>query len=614
MIGGLLPDLLGQPGLATVVADAAGPAVSALVAGQDITTVVDALITTLRSSTVIQDDLGAFTTETVTALLGDTTLWTALGKQLAELVDTIASNPDVQAYAGEFAARFVTETLSASFPADFAAAIGTAIGDAVTSLLEIPAFTAGLGAVVGIVIPTLLEQPGLVGAVAAVAGQLVTGVVAGADIADAVGEAITALETDPVVREAIGATISAALNVVEFVILDNRGFQQGLGAIITTFTEQILDSPAVLTYIVETLGEPLAGFATALLTDTAFTGRVAETLGATVTNFLAFPDFNAALVSALNLAVDEVLSGAEVSAAVADALASLQADPGFQAAVYGVVPMTVAMLLGDPAVRQAISSALPILVSAILKDAGITNGIVDALVGRIAGQATAYLLAQVPVWDLVDTVAEDLIIGKIGLTSDDIIGLVLDQLRTQPGLQIAVGMGLGAGIGLGIFGENPVGIFVFLVTGATAAVGVVAAAALWNIYLVVAELLRGEVPGFLTPMPAAAQVAESNFLQASVASDFYVMNAIVPNWRDGDVVHPAASGSQLGLTDLTVDVPEAASDRINVSMTFDVTESQNGPASIAPLMLDLSFPVDRLFPALVPAGAAASQARRRQSV
>jgi len=300
---------------------------------------------------------------------------------------------------------------------------------------------------------------------------------------------------------------------------------------------------------------------------------------------------------------------------VANALASLQADPDFQAAVYGVVPVTVAMLLGDPAVRRAISSALPILVSAILKDAGITSGLIDALAGRIAAQATAYLLAQVPVWELVDTVAEDLILGKIGLTSDDIIGLVLEQLRTHPGLQIAVGMGLGAGIGLGIFGENLIGFVVFLVTGATAAVGIVAAAALWNVYLVISELLRGQVPGFLTPAPAATQVAESHFFQTSDASDYYVVNAIFPNWQDGDVVHPAAAtGGQLALSDLTVDVANSATDRINVAMTFDIRGSQNGPARIAPLMLDLSFPIERLFPALVSGGVAAGRDRRRQSV
>ena len=396
VIGGLIQNLLGQPGLVAVVAAAAGPAVSAVVAGEDLTTVIDALITTLRASTVVQDDLGAFTAETVTALLGDTTLWAAVGKQLAELVDTIASNPDVQTYAGEFAAQFVTEALS-SFPPDFAVAIGTAIGDAVTSLLGIPAFTAGLGAVVGIVIPTLLEQPGLIGAVATAAGQLVTGVVAGADLTDALGEAITALETDPVVLSAISATISAALSVVEFVILDDPASSRG--SVRSSPPSPTRSWTARRSWPTSSKHcEPLAGFATALLTDTAFTGRVAGNTRRDGDQFPGLPGFNSALIAALNQAIDEVLFGADVSTAVANALASLQADPDFQAAVYGVVPVTVAMLLGDPAVRRAISSALPILVSAILKDAGITSGLIDALAGRIAAQATAYLLAQVPVW------------------------------------------------------------------------------------------------------------------------------------------------------------------------------------------------------------------------
>ncbi|MEZ5130432.1 MAG: hypothetical protein R2763_01710 [Mycobacterium sp.] len=177
--------------------------------------------------------------------------------------------------------------------------------------------------------------------------------------------------------------------------------------------------------------------------------------------------------------------------AVANALASLQADPDFQAAVYGVVPVTVAMLLGDPAVRRAISSALPILVSAILKDAGITSGLIDALAGRIArASLPAYLLAQVPVWELVDTVAEDLILGKIGLTSDDIIGLVLEQLRTHPGLQIAVGMGLGAGIGLGIFGENLIGFVASGYRRHRSRRYRSPRPALWNVYLVISGTFR----------------------------------------------------------------------------------------------------------------------------
>ena len=78
LIGGLLPDLLGQPGFATVIADAVGPAVSALVAGQDPTVVIDVG----RGAAGQHGDpgrFGAFTTDTLSGLLGDMTLWTALG-------------------------------------------------------------------------------------------------------------------------------------------------------------------------------------------------------------------------------------------------------------------------------------------------------------------------------------------------------------------------------------------------------------------------------------------------------------------------------------------------------------------------------------------------------
>ena len=615
IIGGLLPDLLGQPGFGAEIAGAVGTAASALVAGQqDLATIINTLINTLRNNTAIQNGIGAFTTTTLTELLGDLTLWDAVGVQLDELINVLGSNPAVQTYAGEVVAQFVKNSLS-SVPPDVAEAVGGALGSAVASLLAIPAFTTGLGAVFGIAIPTLLIQPGMVNALATTAGRFASVVVGGEDIASALQEAIDSLKTDQAFLSGVAATVSAVLTVVEFSILDDRGFQRGFGAIITETVNEILDSPAVVAYVVESAGEPLAGFLSALLTDPAITGTLADALGATVTDFLAFPGFNPALITALNLAVDDALYGSDISAALSAALEWLQADPDFQAAVYGVIPRTVTMILGNPAFVQGISSALPILVASLLREFGISNEFVDALAGRVAAAATEFLLVQRVVWGLVETVAEDILVGKTGLTADDISALIFQELRTQPGLQIAVGMAVGAGVGLGIFGENPVGILVFLVTGATAAVVVVAAASLVNIYLAISQFFSGLTPSILTPMPAAGLAGESHFFQVSVVSDSYVTDAIVPNWQDMEGVLPgAATGVQLAATDLMVGLPEAASDSVTVSMTFDAMTSHQGPARLAPLVVDLTFPADVLFPARHGAGIAKRPAGRRQPV
>ena len=110
-------------------------------------------------------------------------------------------------------------------------------------------------------------------------------------------------------------------------------------------------------------------------------------------------------------------------------------------------------------------------------------------------------------------------------------------------------------------------------------------------------------------------MAESHFFQTSDASDYYVVNAIFPNWQDGDVVHPAAAtGGQLALSDLDGRCGQFRDGPHQCRHDLRYTGSQNGPARIAPLMLDLSFPIERLFPALVSGGVAAGRDRRRQSV
>ena len=145
------------------------------------------------------------------------------------------------------------------------------------------------------------------------------------------------------------------------------------------------------------------------------------------------------------------------------------------------------------------------------------------------------------------------------------------------------------------------------------AVLTVGALSLVNIAVAVSEIFAGPPPQ--APALAAGQSADSHFFQFSVASDYYVMNAIVPSWPDADAVGPAAAvGSQLALTELTVGAPEAASDSVNVSMTFDVKTSDDGPTRVAPMLVDIRFPIDVLFPAQGLGFLTFSPAKRRQPV
>lgn len=150
-----------------------------------------------------------------------------------------------------------------------------------------------------------------------------------------------------------------------------------------------------------------------------------------------------------------------------------------------------------------------------------------------------------------------------------------------------------------MFGDNVVGYFVFLTIGATMAVVTVAVAQLVNIYLGISR--------FVAPSPAAGQSGDSHFFrQLSMVSDRFQMNATMPLWQDADGIRSAAAtGRQLGLSALTVEIAETASDFVNVSMTFDATASHDGPAEPAPLLVDFTVPVDLLFPARGPALAAA---------
>ena len=275
-------------------------------------------------------------------------------------------------------------------------------------------------------------------------------VIAGEAVGDALGAAIASLESDPVVRSAIGVTISAALNVFKTTALDSPEFQRGLGVIVTGVVNQILGSAAVVAYVIETVGPQFDGFVKALLTSPVVTRALADALGATATNFLAHRGFNTALVAALNLLAGKVLSGTDVSAALSEAVASLQADRAFQAAVNGVIPTTVATLLGPPEVWQAIGNALSILTVKILQQSGTATFVVS-LAGPIVGAAAQFLLGRQAAWNLVGTLLEDILIGKIGVTADDILGVVTRELLAELGLQVAVGLSIGAGIGFGLY-------------------------------------------------------------------------------------------------------------------------------------------------------------------
>ena len=113
--------------------------------------------------------------------------------------------------------------------------------------------------------------------------------------------------------------------------------------------------------------------------------------------------------------------------------------------------------------------------------------------------------------------------------------------------------------------------------------------------------------------PVTASLSESHVVQISTVSDYYVMHAIAPHWPDAESIHPAAAGySQLALADLKVDIAEAGPDAVTVSMTFDAGTADGGRAPMAPLMVDISFPVGVLFPSPGSAFSAPRPVKRRQ--
>ena len=80
------------------------------------------------------------------------------------------------------------------------------------------------------------------------------------------------------------------------------------------------------------------------------------------------------------------------------------------------------------------------------------------------------------------------------------------------------------------------------------------------------------------------------------------MHAIAPDWQDAESIHPATAGySQLALAGLKVDIAETGPDTVD-----------GGPAPIAPLLVDLRFPVGALFSSPGQAFSAPRPVKRRQ--
>ena len=204
-----------------------------------------------------------------------------------------------------------------------------------------------------------------------------------------------------------------------------------------------------------------------------------------------------------------------------------------------------------------------------MRSYGVDIPFVDALAGSIVGSGGAFFVAQQATWDLVSTLAEDLIIGKIGLNSSEIVGLVIQQVRTHPELQGIIGMSIAAAGAFGVWGNSLVGLTVFIGTGPVSAFTAVALVALANVVLDVYQILTGS--SLVPPGPAAALSGDSHFFRLSVASDYYVMDALMPDWLDA----PAAGS------------PEGPD-----STTPDWAATDEGPTRLVPLPVDFTLPVE----------------------
>ncbi|MGB0970988.1 MAG: hypothetical protein ACPGVG_08505 [Mycobacterium sp.] len=526
----------------------------------------------------------------VEALLSDSALLQALDTAATGLVTGLAGDSAVQQLAKTEVTALVTGLLGDS---PLAAPVGAAAGTAVQDLLANTEVGSGLGALVGSVLPDFLGQTGVVSALADAAGQLADAVVSGQDLSTALASVLAALESNTEVLAAAKVTIADVLNVVDTTLLSDPSVEQSLSTIVTTLITDLAANPTIQSYIGDEIGAPFSGAVVALLANPAVIGDLADVLGSSVGQFLAYPGFSTALTDTINEVADALIDGTDASTALQNALTSLQANTAFQGAVKAIIPTALNSILGNTAIDDALGTAAETLVIDLLKEYGITNEFLDTVAGSFVNATLEALLAQQPVVELIDDVVVDLLTGT---PPSDLADVVFKAVLDRPTVQVALGVSIGYGVGALVGNDSLAGTVLRVAAGATAAVVIVVAAGIVNLY----ESLFG-ADGLFSAQPRAAVHAQRTgssqvdiIEQTPVSGGTYTMEATVPDPLDPEApLLGNIAAHRFVLTEMSMAGPEGRHPgAVDIAMTIETGDNDSSSSAPPPMQVAFNIPLD----------------------
>jgi len=207
-LGASVPDFLGAAGVNTAVVTAVGQITSAVVAGTDITSAVDGVLTVLRSNPNVQAAAGVTVNDALLALLGPGSVFVdAVDATVAELVIGLAGDPVLEDALGRIAGQ-LAGSLLAAVPAlsSVIPDVDSLVRSAVTTLLADSAAVNAVSVAAAQFLPNFLGSRGVLAELGSVAGTLASSLVA--DTPDAVDAAVEALRGSTAVLGGVGRAVS----------------------------------------------------------------------------------------------------------------------------------------------------------------------------------------------------------------------------------------------------------------------------------------------------------------------------------------------------------------------------------------------------------------------
>ncbi|MDY6996934.1 MAG: hypothetical protein SW019_10080 [Actinomycetota bacterium] len=487
------------------LADAAGSAVATFLSQSGVngalaTEVLNSILAGLGGSPLsgggpLAPAVGVALSGAADSLLSNAAVVQGVGSAIGDLVAGLIEDAAVREWAGTEVAAAVTAALG-DIP--IAATVGLAVGAAVQELMATPGLGSELGALIASLPSELFDHDGVAEALSEAVDQIAAAVISGDDPTAAVASALAALRDDAAIETALKATAAAVLADLDSTVLGSAAVQQALGNMVTALVVNLASDTAVQAFIAEEFGSPVGTALVAALADPAVGDALAEALGSSVTDFLSDAGFRAALADVADRLADAVLDGSDVTAVLVSAVAELENNAAVQAAVASVVPEVLKPLLGNAEFRDAVGDIAETLVTDYLEESVLDNVPLDGAAGQFVRGTLESLLASPAVTNLLSDVAADVLDGT---PLEEVTGVVLRAVLTQPNLQIAVGMALGQGIGA-LFGDNIVGTVVGAVVGFNASIAVVVTA---GVAQVVNWLSGGALlSGFSAAAPPAA--------------------------------------------------------------------------------------------------------------